>query len=294
MTPRVTIAMSALNAELTVGAAIASVQAQTLRDWEMLVIDDGSTDRTVEVARAAAGGDARIRVMTDPVQRGTAKQLNQLVNIADTPVFARIDADDVAYPERLARQVEFLDENPEVDLVGSSLVVFGARGLPIGKRPAPPSHEQICARPQAGFPLFHPTWTGRIDWFRRYRYDTAAVRCEDQDLLHRSYRTSVFANLPEPLLGYREDHLRLRSLLLGLTNFTRRAAGAMWREGRRVAAAGAVGEQLAKAGLDTVAVTTRLDHRLLRHRARPLSEAEVADWRAVWSAVSAEAASSDR
>lgn len=284
MSPHVTIGMTVRDAETSLAAAIASVRAQTFEDWALLIVDDGSTDASASIALAAAAEDERIHVTRGSDSWGTAARLNELIDMADGALFARMDADDVAYPQRLARQVSFLESHPEVDLVGASMVVFGAGGQPIGKRAAPGSHEQICRRPASGFRVFHPTWLGRLAWFRRHRYDPTAHRCEDQDLLYRAHRTSVFANVSDPLLGYREDRLDLPNLLVGRVNFARRTARRRWDAGQRPAALATLGEQLAKGSLDAVAVGSGLDHRLLRQRAGPISSAERGEWLAVWSA----------
>lgn len=285
--------MSVRDAESSLPASIASLRSQTYEDWELLIVDDGSVDRSPEIAASAAADDARIRLIRGDAPLGLPARLNQLLDAAGGTLFARMDADDIAYPERLARQVAHLERHPEVDLLGASMVVFGRGGRAIGKRPAPVGHGEICAHPAGGFRLFHPTWVGRLEWFRRYRYSPAARRWEDQDLLYRAHRDSCFANLSEPLLGYREEHLVLRKLLVGRANLARRTARRLWGERRRPAALAAVGTQLAKGSLDTVAVTTGLEHRLLRQRAGPLSPEERAEWEAVWSAT-AESESSER
>jgi glycosyltransferase involved in cell wall biosynthesis len=286
MSARVTIGMSVLNAERTLEAAIASVRAQTLEDWRLLIADDGSTDRSLAIAREAAAADTRIRAFEATGRHGTATRLNELVDMAETPLFARMDADDVSYPSRLEQQVAFLDGHKDVDLVGSEMVVFGSEGRAIGKRTAPAAHAAICARPASGFRLFHPTWVGGTGWLRRFRYDPAAIRCEDQDLLYRAYRTSTFANLTVPLVGYREDRLAFRRISTGRLNLTRRTTADLWRRGERLGAVATVVEQIGKAGADAVAMGTGLDHRLLRHRAGRMSDAERAEWDQVWASSS--------
>src|SRR5205807_2440696 len=114
---------------------------------------------------------------------GRAARLNQLVSSAGGTIVARMDADDISYPQRLERQLRLLNAQPGVDVVGSSMIVFRNHGELAGKRPAPGDHADICRRPGVGFALFHPTWMGRVQWFRRYPYRLAAVRCEDMDLL---------------------------------------------------------------------------------------------------------------
>jgi glycosyltransferase involved in cell wall biosynthesis len=286
MTPRVSIAMSVLDAERTLPAAIASLRLQTFTDWELLIADDGSTDASLAIAEEAAAADGRISVTAAPERRGLARSLNELVDGAAAPLLARMDADDVSYPQRLERQVAFLDGHRDVDLVGAAMTVFRDGGAAIGKRTAPTEHGDICRRPASGFRLFHPTWLGRTDWFRRFGYDPAAVRCEDQDLLYRAHRTSTFANIAEPLVGYREGRLGFRRISAGRANLTRRTTADLWRRGHRLAAAGTMAEQIGKAGADAIALGTRLDHRVLRHRAGRISDAERAEWAAVWSSSS--------
>jgi glycosyltransferase involved in cell wall biosynthesis len=278
----VTIAMPTRNAAATLPQAVASLRNQTHSHWNLIILDDGSTDETFQVARRAAADDSRISVVRKQSSHGIGARLNEILDMTESSLLARMDADDVAYPQRFERQVQYLKENPEVDLLGCAMLVFGSEGRAIGKRRVPTTHAEICRRPKAGFPLFHPTWMGRLDWFRRHRYRPAAMRHEDQDLLLRSYRTSVFANLQEPLLGYNEAQLILKNLLQGRINRTRAVAGMLWKEGHRAGAVGVVAEQFAKGSVDAFAISARLDHRLLRHRASPISEAELTAWQRVW------------
>jgi glycosyltransferase involved in cell wall biosynthesis len=283
--PLVTIGLPVRSAESTLPAALASICAQSFQDWELLVIDDGSADGTAEIVADLARGDDRVRLIADGEQRGLPARLNQLLELARGDLFARMDADDVAYPARLERQVAFLAANPDVDLVGCSMLVFGEGGAPRGKRPAPPRHQEIITRPRASFfPLFHPTWIGRTEWFRRYGYRPAARRCEDQDLLLRAQRRSTLANLPDILLGYRENRVRLRPTLVGRANWAR----CVWRARQEESLRGAVTTVAAQAGkglLDIVAVALRAERFLLPHRAQPITETEREQWAEVWAGV---------
>jgi glycosyltransferase involved in cell wall biosynthesis len=282
--PRVTIGMGVRDAERTLAQAIASIRMQSFQDWELLIVDDGSVDASVAIARAAARSDPRIVALGGRHRLGLAARLNELVRRARSPLFGRMDADDVAYPDRLARQVAFLREHPEVDLVGASALVFGAGGRAIGVRNAPADHAEICARPSSGFLVLHPTWLGRLDWFRRYPYAERATRGEEQDVMHRAYRNSVFANIPEPLLGYREERVRLGVSVLGRAHFAGRAGLRLWHERHRRAAVRMIAEQAARVGYDALVIWSGLDHRVLRHRTAPLSPTVRAAWEVVWSA----------
>jgi len=204
----VSIALSMRNSEATIVPAIRSLLTQSFRDWELLVLDDGSSDRSVELARDCA--DERVQVHRDGQHLGLAARLNQAIDLARGRYFARMDADDIAYPQRLERQVTWLQAHTDIDLLGAGMMVFEGEGTPIGVFPARATHAEICARPASGFYLPHPTWIGKLEWFKRWRYDPGWLGAEDQDLLLRSFSASRFAAIPEPLLGYRQNVLSLR------------------------------------------------------------------------------------
>lgn len=199
---RITVGIPAFNAERTLAAAITSVQRQTFSSWELVVVDDGSTDATVEVARSLAAGDGRIRVLADGDNRGLVARLNQLSATATTELLARLDADDVMHPRRLAEQLAALDADPGLQLVatGAWVVdesdrVYAARHL----RPLAPDHAATLRNDY----LLHPTVTGRTSWFRAHPYDDRFLRGEDKELWCRAWSPGAFARLPEPLLWYR-------------------------------------------------------------------------------------------
>ena len=164
--PVVSIAMPVRNCERTLKLAVESILAQTYRSWELLLIDDGSSDGTVEIARSFQ--DSRIIVYSDGMARGLVARLNQAIALSRAKYFARMDGDDVAYPERLERQLAYLESHPDVDLIGAAILVFGQDGTPLGKRAVRPDHEAICSTPASGFGLAHPTYVGRLEWFRRH------------------------------------------------------------------------------------------------------------------------------
>jgi glycosyltransferase involved in cell wall biosynthesis len=276
----VTIAMPVLNGEQTVGAALRSMVRQDFDDWELLLIDDGCTDKTVEIAKSFS--DRRISVLSDGRSLGLIGRLNQAIEQARGRYFARMDGDDIAYPERLAHQWDFLTRYPDVDLVGAGMLVFGSEGKPLGTRIPPPAHGSICRKPHAGFGLSHPTYCGKLAWFQRFRYRPGAVLCEDQDLLLRSYEHSRFANLPEILLGYREPSLRLSKLLRTRYFFARAVVAHYAPTWSLVPLARGLTGQAAKAAVDTLAVGSGLNYTVLRHRANRATNAEVARWDSVY------------
>jgi glycosyltransferase involved in cell wall biosynthesis len=274
-----TIALPAFNSERTLRAALVSLIRQSYDDWELLVMDDGSTDGTVEIAHGFR--DPRIRVIADGVHRGLPSQLNRAVEMARGKYLARMDADDIAYPSRLQKQIEFLESNPEVDLLGTWMAVFRSDGTLLGTRRFPARHSEICARPWAGFPMAHPTWMGRIKWFRQNRYAEDAARMEDRELLLRTWTKSCFAVLPEVLLAYREDSLSLRKILFARKNICRMAIRYAVREEKFLHPALLVLGQCARAAVETVALPTGLTYKLLRSRAQAPTREERRAWEAL-------------
>lgn len=200
--PVVTVAMPVYNAGKYLRLAVLSIVKQTFTDWEFLIIDDGSTDNALQ--DIADINDARIRIIRDGKNKGLAARLNESIDLARGQYFARMDQDDVSYPERFVRQIEALQNNPQLDVVATRAITIDDDNQATGLFPYSLSHDEICAKPWRGFYFPHPTWLGRIEWFRKHHYtEPGPYFCEDQDLLLRSYRESRFATVDEILFGYR-------------------------------------------------------------------------------------------
>jgi hypothetical protein len=285
--PLVSVVMPVWNCEHTVAQAIASVLNQRYDNWELLVLDDGSSDRTIDVAGST--GDPRVRVFADGTHRRLPARLNQGVALSRGSYVARMDGDDVMYPERLARQVERLTGSPGIDLLGTGVVVFRNCGEAFGIRLGKASHEELCSRPWAGVPLAHPTWFGRAEFFRKFAYRDDVGKIEDQELLFRARHSARFSCLSEILLGYRESQLRFGRLLAGRLQFVKMLFGTA-AAGPALAARGICAQSI-RAAADMVACGSGLDYTLLRHRARPYTAEQVERWHAVWSEVQRTAAS---
>ena len=129
--PRIHIVLPAYNAAATIGRALASLAAQTFEDWECLVVDDGSTDATGGLCAEWAGRDPRMRILTAP-HGGIVCALNAGFREARAPLLARMDADDESLPDRLARQVEFLDAHPDIGVAGCLVEHVPAHGAQEG------------------------------------------------------------------------------------------------------------------------------------------------------------------
>ncbi len=132
MEPLVSIGMPILNCEKTLKVAVRSVLNQTYSHWELLLIDDGSEDQTLNIALSFK--DPRIRVIADGLNQKLQRRLNQAISLSEGKYFARMDGDDIAYPERLKYQVEYLEEHPEIDLLGTKYLVFDGEGKFLKKK----------------------------------------------------------------------------------------------------------------------------------------------------------------
>ncbi len=200
--PLVTVAMPVYNAGKYLRFAVLSIVRQTFTNWELLIIDDGSTDNALR--DIADIDDARIMIFRDGWNRGLAARLNEAIDKARGRYFARMDQDDVSYPQRFARQLAVLRSDPGLDLVATRAITIDGNDEVTGLFPWAISHEEICAQPWRGFYFPHPAWMGKIEWFRKYRYTIPApYLCEDQELLLRSYRDSRFGTLDEIQFAYR-------------------------------------------------------------------------------------------
>lgn len=198
--PRVTVLIPAFNAERFIGSAVQSILDQTFTDFELLIVNDGSTDDTIGVVRRFE--DPRLRLV-DQDNKGVAGALNRGLAEAQGDLIARMDADDIAYPARLERQVTFLDENPRLSVVGSSYRMVQQDGSLI-------THVRVVQRPfdvrrdlQARCPLGHPTVMYRRSAVLAVGgYSPEWEPAEDWDLWWR-LRGYGIANLPDTLLDYR-------------------------------------------------------------------------------------------
>jgi len=278
----VSIAMPVRNARTTVGAAIRSILAQTYPHFEFLIIDDGSTDGTADIV--SGFGDPRIRLIRHHVSLGLAVRLNEAISMSGSPLFARMDADDVAYPMRLEAQVEFLERRPECDLVGCGVLFFDDAGRVTGRYPLRRTHGEICLEPWRGFFLPHPTWMGRRAWFARFGYHDSYRKTQDQDLLLRSFDSSCFACLDRTLLGYRRARRTLWKSLVGRAYFSRSIARESWR--RRAWLAGCAGlvAQGAKSLADLLTVPFGMDGWLRGRSGAAMSANELEEWEMIWKA----------
>ncbi len=192
--PLVTIAIPIYNAEQYIRYAIQSCINQTYKNWELLLMCDGSTDNSTSIAIEMASYDQRITVIDDGTNRGLIYRLNQSIRLAKGEYYTRMDADDIMCVTRVEEELKYLIEHPDVDVVGASIMTIDGDNNIIG-------HGFMEGR-VSGF--IHPTVMGKIAWFRNNKYCDWAHRAEDFELWNRTFSKSTFYAIGKPLLFYRE------------------------------------------------------------------------------------------
>lgn len=202
--PLVSVAMVAYNAERFISESIEGVLAQTHSNLELVVIDDGSQDETATIVRAFSGADPRVRLHELPVNRGIPIARAASLELAQGTYFAINDSDDISRPDRLERQVELLESNPDVALCGSNLTIIGESGQPVGYRTYPESSSLILRRALRTCPVHNSSACARTESLRAIGgYDTGLELCEDYDLWLRLLSTQRAVNIQEALVSYR-------------------------------------------------------------------------------------------
>ena len=196
----VTIGLPFYNAEKYLALTIESVLQQTYTDWELLLLDDGSTDNSLSIAQSYAQKDSRIKVISDGKNKNLATRLNELPSLAQGLYLARMDADDIMHPARIERQLAVLETHPEIDVLGTNAYIINDENAVIGTR-YPLTPENTLTRVKS---FIHPTIIAKKQWFLENPYDTKALRMEDAELWYRTFSKYHFVRLNEPLLFYRE------------------------------------------------------------------------------------------
>lgn len=200
MSPKVSVLMAVHNGEKYLGEAIESILRQTFTDFEFIVVDDASTDRSFEIAGAYT--DPRMVLVRNERNLGLTASLNRGLSLARGQYVARMDCDDISLPERLARQVAFMDANPDVGACGTWALDIDREGKVIGRREVPLGEHLNNFYWRES--LIHPASMFRFDPAAGPRYDTAARYSQDYDLWFRIRAARLrLWNLPEPLLLYR-------------------------------------------------------------------------------------------
>lgn len=198
--PLVTIGMPMYNSEKFITQAIISTLQQTFTDFELIITDDGSTDRSIELVKSFE--DPRIKLLSDGTNKGISYRLNQQVDMATGKYYLRMDSDDIMFPNRIEEQVKYLEAHPELDVVGTSAVIIDNENKIIGYRETSvPKDEKEAIKVNV---FIHPTVCGKLSWFKNLPYNGKFNGSEDFDVWLRGYPYSKYFVSKEPLLFYRD------------------------------------------------------------------------------------------
>jgi glycosyltransferase involved in cell wall biosynthesis len=197
--PKITVVMPVHNAGRFLDAAIRSIVQQTFAEFELVIVDDGSTDGSLEISRDWAISDDRIRVFANEERKGHSVTSNFAVSLARAEIVARMDADDLSHSERLARQWHVISRSADIVLVGTL-----ADGIDAEGRPVRPRDRYRIMRRSYFAPFPHGSILFRKDAFNAVSgYAGSAMRVGDQDLYHRLARHGRIMTLPDVLYHYR-------------------------------------------------------------------------------------------
>jgi glycosyltransferase involved in cell wall biosynthesis len=198
--------MNVYNVEPYIAEALSSIQSQTFSDIQIVVVDDGSTDRTRAIAEKMAIKDPRIKVVGSALNRGISQALNLGLAFCSAPFIAKMDGDDIALPMRLEKQLGFLEEHPEIALVGCATTAIDKfskplLGLGISRKPA--GEELISRTKLLAAPCLH-IWLARSEVYKQLAGYREMMFAEDYDFLLRALSTGFhISNLAEPLMQIR-------------------------------------------------------------------------------------------
>jgi glycosyltransferase involved in cell wall biosynthesis len=211
MNPDISIGLTFYNNADTIKDALRSIFAQTFQNWELIIIDDNSTDGSFEIVQSVK--DPRVHVYKEERKKGFVNALNQMTRIAKSPYYARMDADDMMHPERLSKQIEYLKGNPDVDVVDTAMYSVDQQCKVKGIRGIDPLILENSKALEKGL-LHHATVMGRTEWFRKNPYDSEYLRAEDCELWCRTFKTSRFDRVGEPLYFVREGLVNINNYLM--------------------------------------------------------------------------------
>lgn len=199
---KLSVIMPVYNSEKYLQEAIESVLNQTFSRFELIIINDGSTDNSESIIKKY--NDKRIRYYKNDINRGLIYTLNRALDLSQGEYIARMDSDDISLPMRFEKQVKFLDENDEIDVVGGWIRIIHENGRNKYYKPAT-DFENIKVNMLFRTELVHPLVMYRKTYINKLEvcYSSDYPSCEDYELWARTIGNSKFYNIPEVLLNYR-------------------------------------------------------------------------------------------
>src|SRR5690606_5270187 len=165
----ISIGIPFFNAVAYLEDAIKSVLAQTFQEWELILVDDGSSDGSLDIAKKYEQLDCRVRVISDGLNKKLPIRLNEIIKKAKFDYIARMDADDILHPQRLEKQLSFLEDNKKYDLVSSGLISIDNQNEVKGFRCVSQLYDNF-SKPSLSYPIVHPSVMARKSWYLRNQY----------------------------------------------------------------------------------------------------------------------------
>lgn len=210
----ITIAIPFYNAEKFLPDAIRSVFAQSFQDWELILIDDGSTDSSLKIANTI--DDPRVRVYSDGKNKRLAARLNEVTQLAKYNYIARMDADDIMHPNRLEIQIEILERNSHIDLVSTGMYSISNDDVLRGVRGSSFDNPNLLDLLQKKTGILHASLLVRKEWYLRNKYNDKLKLGQDTELWYRAAKRNdlKIKIIETPLYFYREEGNVTREKLL--------------------------------------------------------------------------------
>lgn len=208
---KVTIGLPFFNSETTLDLSIKSVINQSNKDWILLLINDGSTDSSNDIAEKYFNSNENIIYINDGKNLGLINRLNQIIDLANTKYIARMDSDDIMMPDRIEKQLDIFERQPDTDVVSSSVYSINDNNDVIGVRDYTIYDHSIESVFKKKF-IAHPTIMARTEWYKLNKYYNF-TRAEDLELWIRSFNNTKHYRIKKPLLLYREGKINISNYL---------------------------------------------------------------------------------
>lgn len=213
---KVTIGLPFYNNAKTLKLAIESVLVQSYTNWELILINDGSTDGSDLIAKNYSKTHDNIRYFNDTINRGLIYRLNQIIDLTETQFLARMDADDVMFYDRIEKQVSFLTNNKDYDVVSSGAIIINQNNEITGMRDCFPLDNFTYLNLFSKSYIIHPSVIFRTNWIKLHRYSPDYIRAEDLELWCRTFYNLRLFRIEEPLLFYREGDVSINNYVLSM------------------------------------------------------------------------------
>jgi len=202
--PLISVIMPTYNASEYLSKAIESILWQTHTNWELICVNDGSTDNSLSMLKAFAKKDKRIKIYTNRTKRGIGYSLNKALKVTQGKFVARMDADDISLSDRLTKQLEFLNKNKEIVACGGQAEIIDSSDNIIAYKKFPTNPETLYKMIMKVIPLQHPLLMARSDVLKNYKYLENLSTAEDVDMLFYLLSRGKISNIDSVIYKYRK------------------------------------------------------------------------------------------